>query len=304
MAISIDTAYIETYESRVRQLAQQGKSLLRNCVTEVHNNSKSHHFDRLAASSVRSKTSSHITSPAGGSGSGAIGTTDGLTWTRRNTLIATKDWGEIIAQEQTNQMLIDPNSAVALNGAMAMKRAVDDVIVAGANDDALDGAGGTVAFPSGQIVGSATQLLNDIDVLHQVNEIFASNDIDPDEEKFLIIGPTQQRALLNVDEVINGDYMTVKMLMSGYVENCFGFNKIIVSNRLGNHASPPTAGQIYCLAFTRRAIGLHVAGDITAEVAPRPDMSFETQVYLRMDMDATRVEDEHIVRLWLKDALT
>ena len=303
MPITIDEAFVQTFESRVRHLAQQGESLLRNCVTEKGDKSKSHNFDRLAASDAREKPNRRAQSPAGGSGSGAINTTDGLTWDRRNTLIQTYDWGEIVAQEETNQMLIDPNSAVAVNGAMAMKRKVDDVIVAGANDPAGNGKGGTVDFPAGQIVGGAAQLMT-LDLLLAVLELFAKNDIDPDEEKYLIIGPTQQRALLQIEQVTSSDYQSVQMLVNGYVKNFLGFTKIIVSNRLNNHATPPMAGQLYCLAFTRKAIGLHVAGDITADVAPRPDMSFETQFYLRMDMDAVRVEDEHIVRLHVKDALS
>ena len=52
MAISIPAAYIETFESNVRQLAQQKRSRLRNCVTEVNNQSEKHNWDRLAASAA------------------------------------------------------------------------------------------------------------------------------------------------------------------------------------------------------------------------------------------------------------
>ena len=72
-------------------------------------------------------------------------------------------------------------------------------------------------------------------------------------------------------------------------------SKIIVSNRLADGSTPTTT--TYLLAMTRKALGLHVAGEIRAQVAPRPDMSFETQVYLQLDMDCVRVEDEHIVAM-------
>ena len=298
MPITIPEAYIETFEARVRHLAQQGESLLRNTVTEVHNQSKSHNWDRLAPSSPRQKPNVRAQSPAGGSGSGAIDTTDGLTWSRRNTLIQTWDWGEIVASEEAKQMLIDPYSAVAMNGAMAMRRAVDDVIVSNALGAAGDGKGGTVAFPGAQKVGDGTTAIS-MDLLLQVREKFAANDIDADEELTLVIGPVQQRQLLGIEQVTSADYQTVQMLVNGYVRNFLGFSRIIVSNRL---ATGTPAGAIDCLAYSRKAIGLHVAGDIRANVAPRPDMSFETQFYLQMDMDAVRVEDEHIVQLNLKNS--
>ena len=72
MPITIPNAYIETFEARVRHLAQQGEALLRMCVTEVANESKSHNWDRLAASTARLKDTVRKVSPAGGDGSGAI----------------------------------------------------------------------------------------------------------------------------------------------------------------------------------------------------------------------------------------
>lgn len=302
MAITIPEAYIQTFESRVRQLAQQGSSLLRSRVMEVGDQSKSHNWDRLAKSTTRIKPNVRASSPAGGAGSGIIDTVDGLEWTRRNTLIQTYDWGEIVASEEAHQMLIDPYSSVADNGAMAMKRRVDDIIISAANDPAGDGKGGTVNFPSSQIIGGATDLMT-LDTLLAIQELFAQNDVDPDEMRCLVIGPTQQRALMKLLEVTSADFQSQKALATGVLPNFMGFDEIIVSNRLGNTTTPPTAGQIYCLAFTPKGVGLHVAGDIQASAAPRADMSFETQFYLKMDMAAVRTEDEHVIRVHLKDAL-
>jgi len=44
MAISIDNAYIETFQSNVRLLAQQGDTLLRRFTAEVHNQSEAHNL--------------------------------------------------------------------------------------------------------------------------------------------------------------------------------------------------------------------------------------------------------------------
>ena len=93
MAITIPAAYIETFESNVRQLAQQKISRLRMSVTEVNRQSEKHNWDRLAASSARLKSSARMVSPAGGDGSGAVGATYGLTWSRRNSVVKVYDTG-------------------------------------------------------------------------------------------------------------------------------------------------------------------------------------------------------------------
>jgi hypothetical protein len=298
MAITITNAYIETFENNVRQLAQQNKSRLRTCVSEVNKQSEKHNWDRLAASSARLKDAARKVSPAGGNGSGAVDSTDGLAWTRRNTVIQTYDTGEVVEPEDIVQMLIDPKNASTENLVMNMSRQVDDIIIAAATGDAADGAGGTVAFPATQEVGDYTTEIS-LDSILEVDEIFYANDVDPDEPRYFVIGPKQRRKLLQLIEVTSSDFQARQALATGYLPDFLGFNWI-VSNRL----NVPAADQLDCLAFTKRAIGLHVAGDIATRVAERPDMSFAWQIYLMMQMAAVRVEDEHIVNFKAADTVT
>lgn len=297
MAITIPNSYIETFEGSVRQLAQQKVSRLRKCVSEIRNASKAHNWDRLAASAAREKTSARTVSPAGGNGSGAVGSTDGLAWTRRNTTLRTFDTGEVIEPEDIVQMLIDPKSATTENLVMNMQRQVDDLIIDNAFAAAGNGAGGTVAFPAGQVVGDYLSEIS-LDFVLEVDEKFQANDVDPDEAKFWIIGPKQRRKLLQLVEVTSGDYQAKQALATGYLPDWMGFNWIL-SNRL----NVPLADQIDSIVMTKKAMGLHVGGDINTRVAERSDMSFAWQVYLLMHMDAVRVEDEHIVHAKLKDTV-
>ena len=298
MPITVPEAYIETFESNVRQLAQQRISRLRSSVTEVNKQSEKHNWDRLAASSARLKSSARMESPAGGDGSGAVGSTDGLTWTRRNTVIKTYDTGEVIEPEDIVQMLIDPKNASTENLVMNMSRQVDDILITAATADAATGGGAASAFPAGQIVGDYTAEIS-LDFILKVDELFYENDVDPDEPRFFVIGPKQRRKLLQLIEVTSSDFQARQALATGYLPDFMGFNWII-SNRL----VVPAADQLDCLAFTKKALGLHVAGDITSRVAERPDMSFAWQCYLMLMMDAVRVEDEHIVWARLADTVT
>lgn len=300
MAINVDNAHIESFESAVRQLAQQGIAKLRGFVTEVYHQSEAHNWDRLAESAAVQKTTPRVATPSGGGGIGGIGTDTGLDWTRRKTLAETWHTGEVVEQEDVVQMLIDPNSASAVNIAMSMRRAVDDIIIAAATGDALDGDGSTVAFPAGQVVGDASTLMS-LDVVLETAQLFHDNDVDPDESKVFVISPLIQRKLMQLMEVTSGDYQNSKALATGYLPNWMGF-EWVVSNRLLHPTAPGT--DISCLAFTKRAIGLHVAKDITAKAGERTDMSFAWQLYCHMTMAAVRTEDERIVHVLLKDALT
>ena len=298
MAINIPNAYIETFENTVRQLAQQKNTRLRSCVSEVNAQSETHNWDRLAASSARAKTSARMVSPAGGNGSGAVGSTDGLDWTRRNTAVAAYDTGEVIEQENIVQMLIDPKSATTESLVMNMQRQVDDIIIAAATGAAADGAGGTVALPAGQILGDYSTEIS-LDFCLEVQEVYDANDVDPDEPRYMVIGPKQKRKLMQLIEVTSSDFQNKQALATGYLPDFLGFNWI-VSNRL----NVPLADQLDCFSFTKKGIGLHVAGDISSRVAERPDMSFAWQVYLMLQMAAVRVEDEHVVHCKLADTVT
>ena len=302
MPITVDSAYVETYENNVIHLAQQKRSKLRGYVTEVNKQSEAHNWDTLAASTARVKSSARMVSPAGGNGSGAVGSTDQLTWARRKSLVATIDTGEVYEREDIVQMLIDPKSAATVNLVANMHRKYNDIIISACNDASRDGAGAGVALPAGQKIGSAATVIS-LDTFFEVQELFANNDVDPDEIKCMVIGPVQQRKLMSLTEVQSADFQTQKALATGYLPNFMGFD-IVVSTRLGNTTVPPAAGSSYCLAFTKKAIGLHMARDISPMAAERPDMSFSWQCYMDASLGAIRVEDEHFVQIHLKDALT
>ncbi len=289
MAISISSAYIETFEQNVRHLAQQGDTRLEKYCDVVNEQSESHNFDLLAASSARAKTAARMVSPAGGNGSGAVDATDGLVWTRRKSLIEPWDTGEVIEQEDPTQMIIDPNSAVTKNLAMNMRRAKDDNIIAAASGDSRDGAGGAVAYAGGTVGDGTTRI--DIEKVLAVDEYFNAGDVDPDLPRVWVYGPRQKRDLMQLMEVTSGDFQSGKALASGRIPNWMGFDWVM-SNRLLSDTDVDT--DITNLAFTTKGIGFHIAKDITAKIGERTDMSFAWQFYCLMHIDAVRVEDEHV----------
>lgn len=286
MAITIDKVYIQTFERNVRHLAQQADTRLRRFVTEKATDGQKHNWERLGSGEASLKSSARVATP-----------TSDLPWSRRVSLAQTYHMGETVEQEDVVQMLVDPNSNVSMAIANGMKRKIDDILIAAATGTALNGDGSTSAFPAGQLVGDGTAPIS-IDNILEVQEKFYKNDIDPDESKVMVISPTVQRKLMSLMEVTSGDYQNSKALATGMLPNWMGFDWV-VSNRL----LVPAAGQISCLAFTKRALGFQVNKDVTAKVAEDPSLSFAWRIYAHMTMGAVRTEDEHIVHLKVKNAI-
>jgi len=287
MAINIDNVYVQSFENNVRHLAQQSMARARMCVSEKPVSSEKHNWERIGANAAQLKSSTRQATP-----------TNDSDWTRRVSIAATYDIGDTSEQEDPVQMLVDPNSNIVQSVGMAMRRQIDDVIFAAATGAATIGDGTTVAFPAGQVVGDGTGVFT-FDGVTEVFEKFMENDIDPDEMKYMIIGPKQLRKMQQLTEYTSSDYMNVKALATkGFVENWMGFHWIVSTRLLA-----PGAGEISCLAMTKKALGLQMNRDITTRVAEDPSISFAWRIYAYMTLGAVRVEDEHIVHWHLLNSL-
>jgi len=288
MAISISNVYIQTFENIVRHLAQQRMSRLRMCVDERGVSSEKHNWERMGQNTASLKTAARVATPENDSD-----------WSRRVSVAQTWHIGDSVEQEDPVQMLVDPQSNIAHSIAMAMKRAQDDTIIEAATGDALGGDGTPVAFPAGQVVGDGLGVFS-FDGVTEVYEKFMENDIDPDEEKWMVIGPVQLRKMQQLTEYTSSDYVNVKSLATnGFVKAWMGFNWIVSTRLLS-----PLGTDISCLAMTKRAIGLQMNRDISARIAEDPSISFAWRVYCFGTWGAVRVEDEQIVLWSLKDSLT
>lgn len=293
MVISIDNVYIQTFERNVRHLAQQSPSRLRTCVTERMTNGENHNWERIGPVDATQKASARTATP-----------TVDSPWSRRVSPTNTYHIGDTVEPEDLVQMLVEPKSNIAMAQAMAMRRQVDDIIIAAATGNALDGDGVNNAFPAAQRidltgnVGAAREV--SIDAILQVQEKFYENDIQVEDMQrpCAVIGPAQMRKLMNLTEVTSGDFQNAKALANGYMPNWLGFDWIVSTRLLA-----PAAGQSDCLFFTPRAIGLQVNRDITAKVAEDPTLSFAWRIYCMLTMGAVRVEDEHIVNLRVADTV-
>lgn len=287
MAITIDSAFIEEYEDNVRHLAQQIGTRLRPYVYEVSSGGEAYNFERLGPSDAQEKIGRRVAT--------AYIDDD---WSRRVATPKTFNHTMTVEHEDKVQMLVNPESNYAYNQAQAMNREIDSLIIQACSGDALDGDGVPVPIPASQIIGDGLAPIS-FDLITASQEQFMTDEIMPDEEKCMVVGPTQVRKLMQLTEQTSSDYVQAQALQRyGIVPNWLGY-KWIVSNLL----EAPAAGELYCIAFTRRGPALAVNQNTFTRIGENPSFSYMWQVFSQWTMGATRVEDEHVQLIHVADVL-
>lgn len=289
MAFTIDNAKVKTFENNVRHLAQQKESRLRAWVQEKDKTTQVHSFKRLGQQSLNAKAGRRQATPANDS-----------VWSNRVATPSSFDGGDTLESEDEAEMIINPSSEICTAFGYAVKRTYDDIIINAAFTNTLDEAGNVNAFPAAQVLGDYTTEM-DFVTITALNALFLKNNIDPEVEKVVIIGPNQARKILHETRATNSQFVgqAEALVNGGFIKRWMGFTWV-VSNRL----LAPLAGQIDCIAMTRQAMGLLVIEDLFMRVAEDPSISFATRIYTKVTAGACRVEDEHIVRLKMKDSAT
>jgi hypothetical protein len=282
MSVEITTAFVEQYKSNVFHLAQQKGSRLRDAVRTETVTGKAHFFERIGTAAAQKRTSRHSDTPR-----------MDTPHSRRKVTMEDYDWADLIDNEDKVRMLISPQSEYAMAGAWAMGRAMDDAIISAATGNAFGGvSGGTsVALPAAQKVAHGSAGLN-IAKLIGAKKILDSNDIDPDEARFIIVNSETLADLLAITEVTSSDFNTVKALVQGEINTFLGFN-FVRTERLGLDSD----GNRQVLAFAQSGIGLAVGQDVNTRISERADKNYATQVFLSMTIGATRIEDEKVVEI-------
>ena len=287
MSSQITEAFVQQYSNNVQMLSQQKGSLLRGVVDVETVVGKHAYFERIGAVSAQKRVSRHSDTPQ-------IDTPHA----RRRVSLADYEFADLIDQQDKVRLLIDPTSSYAQAAAMAMGRAMDDVVISAATGTAFTGETGSTStvLPSAQkITESGTDGLT-IAKLRTAKEKFDLASVDPSIARFIVVSPRQITDLLGTTEVTSSDFNTVKALANGEINSFLGFN-FIVSNRLSIASSKRS-----CIAFAQDGITLAVGKDVQARIDERADKSYATQVYYCMSIGATRIEEEKVVEVQAHEA--
>jgi len=277
MSSQITTAFVQQYSANIQMLSQQMGSLLRDKVRVESVVGKNAFFDQVGKVTAQLKTSRHSDTPQ-------IDTPH----SRRRVSLGDYEFADLIDQQDKVRLLIDPTSSYAQAAAMAMGRAMDDVIITAALGTAYTGetGTGTESVQTGVVKGT-TGLT--VAKLISAKDLLDKADVDPSIPRHVMCGPEQLGNLLGDSEVTSSDFNTVKALVQGELDTYLGF-KFTVTNRL-----PKSGNDRTCIAYAEDGLLLGIGKDISARIDERADKSYATQVYYCQSIGATRMESAKVV---------
>lgn len=285
MSFQVSTAFVQQYTTNVSLLLQQRGSKLRDAVTVGSYTGKAAKaVEQIGAVTAQARTSRHADTPL-------ISTPHDARW----VFPTDYEWADMIDDQDKLRMLIDPTSPYAVNGAYALGRAMDDLIITAALGTSMTGENGSTstsfATATQQIAVGGTGLT--IAKLRQARRILMANEVDVAMDPlYIAVTATQLDELLGTTEVTSSDYNTVKTLVSGDIDTFLGF-KFIQCERLGTDGS----GDRRCIAWAKSGMHLGMWNDITTKISERADKSYATQVYVKGTFGATRTEEKKVVEI-------
>lgn len=308
MSMQVTEAFVQQYKSNIFHLSQQKGSRLRGLVRTEMQKGKRQFFERLGSTAAIVKTSRHMDTPQIDSAH-----------SRRAVSLEDYIWADLIDDEDKIRMLLDPASPYSQAAMWALGRSMDDVILAAMRGNAYSGETGstTVALPAAQkilayadgVPGTPTNL--NVATLRRAKYLFDSADIDPSLPRYMAINAFQLMNLLKQTEVTSSDYNIVKALVQGEVDTFLGF-KFVRTERLAavdatydgsgvvDAAGSTLSSATRCLAWVSDGVVLAIGNDMEAKIDKRPDKNYATQVFARMSLGATRLEDAKVVEVVCK----
>lgn len=190
------------------------------------------------------------------------------------------------------QMLVDPKSTYMQAKKAAAARKTDETIITALGGAALTGQDGTVSvsFPASQQIVAGGTGLTKVKLI-SAKKILDENEVDKDD-RYIAVSAEQLEDLLNTTEVTSSDFNSVKALVQGELDTWLGF-KFIHTEQL--QVDGASARLVY--AWQKKGVQLTIQKDVEGRVTERPDKNYAWQVYLRMALGATRLEEDRVVEI-------
>ena len=285
MSNQINKAFETSFSDNFIHLASQKQSKLGGAVRyEQVNDAKQFMFDRMDTVSMVQSVSRHEDTPL-----------TEVPFSRRRVSFNTYRAVDLIDNPDRVKMAKDPTSPTMKQLTAAMNRQKDDVVISAALGNAYSinssDSASTVALPAAQKIAHGSADLTLAKLLN-AKKILLNNDVDTDEEPmYVVVGPDQLEALLNVTTNTSIDHNSVRALMNAEIQTWAGFH-FIISTRLakvGNIRS--------CFAWAKSGIGLAMNGSPNIRISERSDKNYSTQCFVECSLGATRIEDEKVVQL-------
>ena len=278
----ITTAFTKQFGTTFDLLSQQKGSRLQNAVRlETGAYGEEEYFDQYGSDTASVKVSRNVDVEYAADD-----------YNRRRVSFQDIFWAKLIDKEDKLAMLIDPTSGLALAGAYAIGRKIDDLIITAFSADAATGkAGGTsTSFTAANQVAIGTTGLT-LDKLLEAKELLDAADVDPDEERYFALAASQVNDLLNMTEVKSMDYNTQNALVEGKINTFVGF-RFIRTQRITLASTTRT-----CLAWAKSGMLLAKRNEMVPKLDVIPTKHHATQAYASVSCGSTRMEEAKCVEV-------
>jgi hypothetical protein len=282
MAETIEQYYVEQYQNTIRILCQQKNSRLEGTtIPPIQVTGNTLYWERMGATEAVELVTRHDDTP-----------NIEVDHSRRKQTATPRVWATLLDTTDQVRMLVDPKNYYNTIARMAFNRAKDSVIIAALGGSAWAGQTGTteVVLPAAQKIAVGGTGLT-LTKLLTAKEMLDEAEVDEEMPRFMVCSAHQITNLLETTEVKSADFNTVRALVEGKIDTFMGF-KFIRTQLLDLTATTRS-----CYAYAKGAIGFGTLSDIESKIDQRSDKNYAWQVWGKMDVGATRIEEEQVVEI-------
>lgn len=283
-----DTAFVQQYQDNITLLAQQLTTRLRPAVmVDTNFKSEKKFYEQYASDDLVEISSRYADTPVQ------------LPDHRRRLVTPRYFVGNTLEDPvDAKQMLIDPKSTYMQAKQAAAARKIDDLIVSGLGGDASTGKTGsiTTVFDTNNVIavtlgGAGSDVgMNKTKVL-RAKRLLDVAEVE-DSDRFMGITGRQLEDMLGTTEVASSDFNTVKALVEGTLKTWVGFEWIRTQRFTTDSNSDRE-----CYAWQKKGMQLAIGVEPEGRITERPDKNYAWQVYLRICLGTTRLEEARCVKI-------
>ena len=304
MSFEVTTAFVKQFGANVFHLSQQRGSRMRIGVRTETQVGESRFFDRIGAVVAQELTTRHSDTPQ-------IDTPH----SRRRVTLTDFVHADLVDTTDKLRMLMDPTSDYSKAFIWAMGRAMDDKIIDNADANAFGGKDGStlVPHPNTQKIASVDAAAGanfNVQAWRRGKKKLDENDVDPSIRRYIAYTASQEESLLSETEITSSDFNVIKALVMGNVNTYLGMTPIRLerinlqsgallfdsgTGEQGGAADVDADGFRKVLIWAQTGLLLSIAQDMQSEIERRADKNFSTQVFARMSIGSTRMEEKQVV---------
>ena len=297
MPDSITVASVQQYKANVELLLQQTDSRLAGAVTVGSYVGKAAStVEQFGSATAVQRTSRHADTPL-----------LDLSQDKRWVFPSDYEWASLIDKQDQLRAIVELTSPYAMAGAAAMNRVKDDIILAAIFGTHFTGENGTTAESFGTLgsgtydvgvnTGGTASALNVAKLQSAIQKLMLANKGELNESVYGAISSYEHDSLLKEMQVVNKDYGNSAVLVDGKVKRFMGVD-FILTERL-----TVTSGNRLIPLWLKSGMHLGMWDEVRAEIGPRADKGYATQVYLAMTLGATRTQLGKQIRIQCDDQI-